>query len=124
MLPSLLSAPGRLPRFLRLALLAVAVGVLLWLSLAPNEDIPGADLIWDKASHAIAYAVLTVVGLLLFPRHPWAFLVCAVGLGGAVEVLQAAMGFGRQGDLRDLLADAIGIAVVAGVWRLMGGRRA
>jgi len=102
---------GRLPRPLRVLVFAVCVAVLLWLSLAPTRDLPGADLLWDKAEHAIAYVVLMTAGLLLFPRHPWLLVGGALGLGVAIELLQASMGFGRQGDWRDVVANSLGVLV-------------
>lgn len=67
-------------------------------------------MFWDKAEHSLAYLVLTGMGLVLFPRHPRLLAAYAMAVGGGVEVLQAVMGFGRQGDWRDILANAIGIA--------------
>lgn len=120
-------SPGRLPRPLRVLAFAVCVGVLLWLSLAPTDDLPGADLVWDKAQHAVAYVVLMTAGLLLFPKHPWLLVGGALGLGLAIELLQATMGFGRQGDWRDVVANGVGVLtafLAARLLRRLGlGRR-
>jgi VanZ family protein len=99
------------PLPLRQALVGGATAVLLWISLAPTDKLPAAGLVWDKAEHALAYLVLTAVSWVLFPARPWRVAAYAMAVGAAVEVLQATMGFGRQGDWRDLLADAIGVAV-------------
>jgi len=64
---------SRLPRRLRLALYAVAACVLAYMTLAPTKDVPGAELVWDKAEHSIAWAVLTGAGLLLSTRRRWAW---------------------------------------------------
>lgn len=90
-----------------MAVLAAAVAVILWLSLSPIETLP-IPTFWDKAEHALAFLALTTLGLLLSSRRrvlPWA----AMGLGLAIEVLQATMGFGRVGDWRDLIADMVGV---------------
>ena len=107
-----------LPRPLRLALFALACLILLYLTLAPGEDVPGVNLIWDKAEHAIAWAVLTGAGLLLSTKRRWAIGVFAFGFGAAVEVAQAIMPLGRDGDWRDLAADSTGIVVAYLVWAL------
>jgi len=114
-----LYALGRLPRPLRLALYVLACLILLYLTLAPGEDVPGVNLIWDKAEHAIAWAVLTGSGLLLSTKRRWAIGVFAFGFGATVEVLQAVMPLGRDGDWRDLAADSVGIVVAYLVWALM-----
>src|SRR6185437_4863415 len=74
---------SRLPRRLRLALYAVAACVLAYMTLAPTKDVPGAELVWDKAEHSIAWAVLTGAGLLLSTRRRWAIGVFAFGFGAA-----------------------------------------
>lgn len=114
-----LYALGRLPRPLRLALYVLACLILLYLTLAPGEDVPGVNLIWDKAEHAIAWAVLTGSGLLLSTKRRWAIGVFAFGFGAAVEVLQAVMPLGRDGDWRDLAADSVGIVAAYLAWALM-----
>jgi VanZ family protein len=63
--------------------------------------------------------VLTGAGLLLSTRRRWAIPLFAVLFGAAVEVGQAVMPLGRDGDWRDLLADSLGVATAWFVWRLM-----
>jgi len=118
--------PSRLPRPLRAAAYLACVGVLLWLSLAPQSELPKANLS-DKFEHTIAYMVLTAAGLTLFPRHPRAIIGGAFAFGVMIEVLQAAMGFGRQGDWRDVAANSLGIVLVATpvlLWRRWAAVRA
>ncbi len=107
------------PRPLRLGLYALACCILLYMTLAPDKDVPGSGLVWDKAEHAISWAVLTGAGLLLSTRHRWAIGVFALGFGAMVEVLQANMGLGRDGNLPDLAADIVGVVVAYIVWALM-----
>lgn len=113
--------PDRLPRSLRLAAYAAATAILLYLCLAPAPDLPGPSP-WDKAQHAIAWAVLTGLGLVLSPSRPRAICAFALSLGVLVEVLQATMGFGRQGDWRDVAADAVGVAAALAAWALVQRR--
>lgn len=110
---TVIAAPWRWPRLAKLCALGAATAVLLWLSLAPTDDLPGAELLWDKAQHAVAYGVLMTAGLLLFPGRPLRLALFAASLGVAIELAQAAMPFGRHGDWRDLIANGSGI--VAGL---------
>lgn len=102
--------PSGWPLIARLALVAAATSVLLWLCLSPTDKLPKASLLWDKAEHALAYLVLVGLSSVLFPARPWAIGTYAMAVGAVVEVLQSTMGLGRQGDWRDLLADGIGVA--------------
>ncbi len=109
----------RLPRPLRLAIFALACAILLYITLAPGQDVPGVGLVWDKAEHATAWAVLTGAGLLLSTRRRWLIPLFAFLFGAAVEVAQAVMPLGRDGDWRDLAADTVGVAAAWVAWRLM-----
>jgi len=110
---------ARLPRPLRVGLYAAACLVVLYMTLAPGHDVPGVGLVWDKAEHAISWAVLTGAGLLLSTRRRWAIGLFAFGFGAVIEVLQATMGLGRDGDWHDLLADTVGIAMAYAAWWAM-----
>src|SRR6201996_8845105 len=107
---------ARLPRPVRLAIYVLACLILLYITLAPGKDVPGVGLVWDKAEHATAWAVLTGAGLLLSTKRRWAIGVFAVLFGAAVEVLQAVLPFGRDGDVLDLTADIVGVAAAYLVW--------
>jgi uncharacterized protein YfiM (DUF2279 family) len=109
----------KLPQRVRLAIYALACLILLYLTLAPGKDVPGEGIIWDKAEHAISWAVLAGAGLLLSTHRRWVIPVFAFILGAVIEVLQATMGLGRDGDWHDLAADSVGIAAAWVVWRLM-----
>jgi VanZ family protein len=110
---------SNLPRRLRLGLYAVACLILLYMTLAPTKDVPGAELIWDKAAHSLAWAVLTGSGLLLSTRRRWAIGVFALAFGAAVEVLQTILPLGRDGEWQDLAGDSVGIAAAYLVWWLL-----
>jgi VanZ family protein len=114
-------APPRLPLPVKTAVFALCFGVLAWLSLAPTNELPKVTL-WDKAEHAIAYSVLTLVGAILFPDRNVRLVVGCMAFGILIEVLQATMGFGRDGDWRDAVANATGALVVVALIAL--GKRA
>jgi VanZ family protein len=105
----------RLPLALRFGLYALASAILLYMCLAPSKALPNVHL-WDKAEHAIAWAVLAGVGLMLFPTEAVAVAIFALGFGIAVEVLQGALPFGRDADWKDWLADCVGVAAALLVW--------
>lgn len=105
-----------LPRPLRISLYAAATAVLLWLSLAPVQDLPREAMFWDKAEHSLAYLVLAGLGLALFPGHPRLVAAFSLSVGLGVEVLQSLQGFGRQGDPRDMVANSLGVGAAFVLW--------
>ncbi|WP_395672964.1 hypothetical protein [Phenylobacterium sp.] len=107
--------PARLPLPARLAAFAAAVAVLLWLCLSPAGALPAPTALGDKAEHAIGWAVLTAVGLTLFPDRRWRVAGLAIALGGVVEVLQGVMALGRHSDWRDFAADLAGVTLVTAI---------
>lgn len=119
-------APWRWPQTLRFTAYGVAVAILLYLCLAPEYDLPKVTL-WDKAEHASAWFVLAATGLALWPERPRPIALFAIALGGVVEVLQAALPLGRDGDWRDWVADILGVATAIALGLLLvrlAGRRA
>lgn len=110
--------PDRLPGAVRFTAFGFAVAVLLYLTLAPGEDLPSVN-IWDKAEHAISWFVLTAIGLAFWPTRPGRVGGFVLFLGALVEVLQATLPFGRDGDIRDLLGDCVGIAPALLIWALL-----
>jgi VanZ family protein len=100
--------PSALPLPIRLAIFLTAVAVLLWLCLAPTDELP-AITFWDKAEHALAFLVLTGLGFILFPTRTRALALGVLALGVGIEIAQALMGLGRQGDWHDVVGDSVGI---------------
>ena len=87
------------------------LGVILALSLMPAEDAPAvfAD---DKLNHILAFFTLSMMARWLWPRINFALLfVFLTAFGGAIELLQLAMGFGRDADWMDFAADIVAIAL-------------
>lgn len=75
----------------------------------------------DKLLHLATYALFTLLARAAdFPGRGGAAgaVVVAVAHGAAIEGLQAMVGW-RKGEWGDLVADALGALVGAGIWRLV-----
>jgi len=82
------------------------------LSLMPPPDLPGPAGS-DKLGHFLAYFTLTAWAVWTF-RTRRAHLLAAlslVGLGIAMEIAQASLTSLRLGDVRDAIANTLGVAV-------------
>lgn len=88
----------------------------LWLSLVPVEHIPTPFNFWDKAQHALGFTALALTGLASYPGQRTRLLLGLVLFGVGTEYSQHLSGW-RQGDWADWVADCVGIAVGAMVWR-------
>ncbi|HEY2591806.1 MAG TPA: hypothetical protein VGI35_09470 [Steroidobacteraceae bacterium] len=108
--------PLSLPPHLEFPLLWWAVGwalllFILYSTLAPSNYVPSLH-VWDKLEHAGAFFGLTLWfgGLVRRSRYPllaiWMLL-----LGAGIELAQGYMGWGRDMDVHDFYADAIGVAL-------------
>lgn len=98
------------PRPLRIAVFGLAGLVVAWASLVPTSALPSITL-WDKVEHLTAYFGLTVIGAMAFPHRLSRLAAGLFGAGVAIEVAQSMMGWGRQGDPADALANTFGIAL-------------
>jgi VanZ family protein len=110
--------PDRLPPAVRGWAYGAAVAVLLYLCLAPTKALPKVTL-WDKAEHAVAWFVLAALGLAFWPARPGRVAGFALALGAIVEVLQAIMPLGRDGDWRDWAADSVGVSAALLGWAVV-----
>ncbi|MEO0466414.1 MAG: VanZ family protein [Pseudomonadota bacterium] len=99
-------------------LLMIAIA---WLSLSPpgdSLDPPGND----KIGHVMAYGALTFTTLMALGPQRWktALALCLI-YGGAMEVLQGVMPYGREASLADMVANTAGalaaLVLVAGFRR-------
>ena len=92
------------------------------LALLPAERLPPLSVFdwWDKAQHALAFAVLAVLARLGWPQVPaWRWCLALVTYGVLIELAQAATSW-RHGSVADALADALGVLAGLGVVALWG----
>ncbi|MES2342528.1 MAG: VanZ family protein [Pseudomonadota bacterium] len=106
-LPPKLLARG----LLLLAALVCGIGMV-----GPFQGVEQALVPWDKAAHFMAFYGLAILLFSAFPtRRRLDLAVLAIFAGAAIEVAQTLTG--RDGEIGDLCADALGaLAVLAPVW--------
>jgi len=110
-----------------------ALAVLFWLALAvtlvmallPRPPVAALGLN-DKFQHMAAFAVLSLLAWLAFPRQRLRVLFLALAaIGGLIEVLQMIPALHRDADVKDWIADCLaigGVLALGGVWRRIRGR--
>lgn len=109
-------APTQTAADLRLTRLWWSVGwaMVLYITISclePAHYVPNLHM-WDKAEHALAFFGMSVWfgGLVRRTRYP-ALAVAMLLFGGGIELAQGAMKLGRDEDVMDWVADAVGIAM-------------
>lgn len=94
--------------WLGLGWLFVALAVLV--SLVPGQKLPDTHMS-DKWQHSLGYALLTLWFTGLYPKVSyWKIAAGFLAMGVSIEVAQGLMPYGRQMDVLDVGANAIGIA--------------
>lgn len=86
----------------------------------PGEYVPVVPILSvDKLVHIALFAVFGALWLAVYPRRRGAVVAWGLALAVAIEVLQQALPVNRSGDVFDVAADAIGLAVAVGLvaWR-------
>ena len=115
-------------RLARAAFWLAAAFALVMASLPHPPSVPGTT---DKVQHMLAFAVLTLLAVLAFPRTAWWRIALGLSLFGiAIEVVQAIPALHRDSDWLDWVADTAAVAamlaLIAVVRPLLGrtfGRR-
>jgi VanZ family protein len=83
------------------------LAVVLVLSLLPPR-VPMPSTGWDKMNHALAFAVLAVLGCRSYPRLTLGVLPGLLAYGGLIELLQGMTDY-RSAEWLDMLADGVGL---------------
>ncbi|NJC41279.1 VanZ family protein [Brevundimonas alba] len=84
---------------------------MAWLAFRPVTGVEGG-LPWDKANHALAFIVLTALagrGWPVLSRAALFLIMLVAGIG--IELVQGLPQIGRDADVWDVVADAVGILV-------------
>lgn len=96
-------------RLFRTATLGWAI-IIGWLAFRPSTGLEGG-LPWDKANHAVAFVVLTLLAGRGWPgRSRTALVLIMLAAGAGIELVQGLPQIGRDADVWDVVADAVGIA--------------
>ena len=105
-------------RKLAVGVFALALVVVAVLLLTLAGELPATD-IWDKLEHAGAFAGLAFLGFLAFPERTstWWLALGLIGFGSVCEFLQCSFPAGSR-LWSDAIANAIGVLLVSGLWRL------
>lgn len=100
----------------------VLILLSFYFSLMPAASLPDVG-VSDKMEHAAAYAILAVWFAGLYPRSRYIVIGGALfAMGVVIEIAQGAMHVGRQADVKDVIANTIGIIaglLLAALW--LGG---
>lgn len=89
-------------------LFAVCVGVITVMSMIPSTRLPNALDFWDKAQHALAFAILTVTGSIAYPNKRTRTYIGLILFAVGIELIQKYFTTTHVGDVLDLLADGVG----------------
>jgi VanZ family protein len=95
---------------------ALGLVVVMALALAPPQ-LPLPDTGWDKVNHALAFAVLALLGFASDPPRKRVLLIGLLAYGGAIELLQGLTDY-RTAEWLDWGADGAGLALSSIVARL------
>jgi hypothetical protein len=114
-----------LPLLIRLAQLVFFAAVIFTFVSAVIPPEHALHLLpWDKATHFIAFYVLTVLAAAAFPRwHVLAVAVFLSAFGAFIEFVQGLSYVARDRDFWDWVADTLAIAAALGPMLLVGWRR-
>lgn len=107
--------------------LAFWLAVLFTLMMALLPQPPSVPLgPSDKVQHMAAFAVLSVLAVVIFPRQRYRVIFVALaGFGAMIEILQMIPSLHRDAELLDWFADcaaSAAVLLVCGVVRLLYGR--
>lgn len=109
-------------RLLRLLFWAALIFAVT-MALLPHPPDFGTNGMGDKFNHMLAFAVISVLGALSFPRaNIWRMAERLSFLGALIEVMQALPELGRDCDIRDWVADTVAIVAAMALMQLIRPR--
>jgi VanZ family protein len=91
---------------------ALLIAAIVVTTLMPQAQLPVTPENVDKVEHCAAYGLLAIWFTGLVPRGQyWKVAAGLASLGGVLEYLQRAMPLGRSGDILDVVANVVGLAI-------------
>ncbi len=105
-------------------LFSVALVVIFVLALIPVAVVPVVVSFQDKLHHSAAFAVLMLLGVAGWPGRHARLAAGLLVYGVAIEVCQHTLTAHRVGEVQDVVADGLGIALGWLLARRTGGRHA
>ncbi|MEA3041665.1 MAG: hypothetical protein QOC65_1154 [Sphingomonadales bacterium] len=108
-------------RFIRTAFWAAACFAFVMAVLPRPPHLPGDPS--DKVQHILAFAVLTLLAALAYPRvSAWRVGLGLSMFGATIELVQLVPALQRDGDIVDWCADTVSVLFVLSLARLLQGR--
>src|SRR5262245_20844413 len=109
--------------WLTLGSICVAVAIFVCLAPPTTPALAPVFAINDKVEHALGYLVLSLWFSGMYPRSRYLWIALALfAMGVVVELLQGWMSLGREADVRDVIANSVGIAAGLSLARVaLGG---
>lgn len=84
-----------------------------YLALMPTTEMPNLFNFWDKFQHGLGFFVLTLIAGLAYPNRTKIIYIALILYGAFIEIAQHTFTTTRLGEVSDLLADMIGVALGA-----------
>lgn len=116
--------PTRISRQLLQCVFSVALVVVFVLAMIPVAVVPVVVSFQDKLHHSAAFAVLMLLGVAGWPGRHARLATGLLVYGVAIEVCQHTFTAHRVGEVQDVVADGLGIAIGWLLARRMGRRHA
>ncbi len=116
--------PTRISRQLLQCVFSVALVVVFVLAMIPVAVVPVVVSFQDKLHHSAAFAVLMLLGVAGWPGRHARLATGLLVYGVAIEVCQHTFTAHRVGEVQDVVADGLGIALGWLLARRTGGRHA
>ncbi len=116
--------PTRISRQLLQCVFSVALVVVFVLAMIPVAVVPVVVSFQDKLHHSAAFAVLMLLGVAGWPGRHARLATGLLVYGVAIEVCQHTFTAHRVGEVQDVVADGLGIAIGWLLARRMDGRHA
>ena len=105
--------------------IAFWAALVLAFAIAVGPSGPAEKVVWDKAQHALAFCVLTILGSHAYRKASFPLMALLLtGFGIVIECVQAIPKIHRDSSLLDVVADVAGIVLGAAIIAIFRNRLA